>query len=543
MKFQQITISNLVINNNRQGKRQCSKIEISKGGITISRHIYKRVYIIGVDGAGSFFTLADTPNIDRIFKNGAVKHDELTAIPTISAQCWGSLLHGVSPQAHRLMNGLVGEKTLDKNYPYHSVFRLVREAFPDAVLASICNWNCINTGIIEQGLGVTEATGNDDEVCEKVCSLIAEKDPKLLFVQLDSVDEAGHRFGYGTPGHLKQITAADSLIGRIYETAQNCGTLDNTLLIVTADHGGTPDGNHGGSTEAEKTVSFFALGESVNPGDFGEAEIRDIASITAFAFGLKQPANWSGRIPDGLFKDGISFERVSEAAADGTKRYSGRKSVPAPTEKGKTLADFVDTKSLICYFDFDGKLPEKAKVNGKLYYTEGFYGSAATLDDCTVTLERAPLGRDDFTFCAFIKLNSKAEKRLCLFTTEEEGAEPGLSFFAERESLVCEINAGSGRIRYERPLPPNFEGSWFHFICSYDRSENELCYYYDFAIDTDWYSEIPVPPELELNGGTVKMGPAPVTLDEVMMFDHKLSDLEIDGLMKYFEGDDYGTYQ
>ena len=71
------------------------------------RFIYKHVVIVGVDGAGRFFADADTPNIDRIFKNGACTFDMLTAEPTISAQCWGSMLLGVPPEVHKLTNGIV----------------------------------------------------------------------------------------------------------------------------------------------------------------------------------------------------------------------------------------------------------------------------------------------------------------------------------------------------------------------------------------------------------------------------------------------------
>lgn len=182
--------------------------------------VYDRVYLLGVDGAGKFFTEAATPNIDRIFADGAYTHAAVTSIPTISAQCWGSMLHGVSPQAHRLTNGIVGEYQLTEDFPYASVFKLARKAFPDAALSSISNWNPINYGIIEPGLNVIMGTGNDDEVCDRVCKTIIEDDPKLLFVQFDSVDGAGHHNGYGTKGHLDQITYVDALIGRIYDTAE-----------------------------------------------------------------------------------------------------------------------------------------------------------------------------------------------------------------------------------------------------------------------------------------------------------------------------------
>ena len=38
----------------------------------------KRVVLFGVDGAGTFFEQTPTPNIDRIFKKGAVSRRTLT---------------------------------------------------------------------------------------------------------------------------------------------------------------------------------------------------------------------------------------------------------------------------------------------------------------------------------------------------------------------------------------------------------------------------------------------------------------------------------
>ena len=55
----------------------------------------KRVVLFGVDGGGTFFEQAKTPNMDRIFASGAVCRKTLTEIPTISAECWGGMLHGV----------------------------------------------------------------------------------------------------------------------------------------------------------------------------------------------------------------------------------------------------------------------------------------------------------------------------------------------------------------------------------------------------------------------------------------------------------------
>ena len=68
---------------------------------------YSHVIVIGVDGAGSWFKNADTPFFDKIFADGAVTYSALSSKPTISAECWGSMLIGVGPEVHKLTNNKV----------------------------------------------------------------------------------------------------------------------------------------------------------------------------------------------------------------------------------------------------------------------------------------------------------------------------------------------------------------------------------------------------------------------------------------------------
>ena len=68
---------------------------------------FSHVIVVGIDGAGSFFKDADTPDFDRIFADGAVTYDALASNPSISAECWGAMLLGVGPEIHKLNNGIV----------------------------------------------------------------------------------------------------------------------------------------------------------------------------------------------------------------------------------------------------------------------------------------------------------------------------------------------------------------------------------------------------------------------------------------------------
>ena len=89
------------------------------------------------------------------------------------------------------------------------------------------------------------------------------------------------------------------------------GIIDETLFMVIADHGGTPfngsGASHGGWTDAEKYVTFAAVGPGVRPGSIGEMNVRDLAAIVLYALGLEAPAfdenGWTAQIPEGLFDD------------------------------------------------------------------------------------------------------------------------------------------------------------------------------------------------------------------------------------------------
>ena len=318
---------------------------------------YKYVAIIGVDGAGAFFQQAETPNIDAIFANGAVTYTCKTESPSYSAQCWASLMHGVEPSKH----GVDGN-TIKTPYPsqsfYPSIFRVIREANPEAELASFAQWGEINIGIVEDNIGVnkvniptdtpgihTDVEGNQyyadsngkidyayknaaGEVClnyrdllnkNMICEYLDKTIPTLLFVQFGGPDYAGEHGGvswagsasnnqfnggwggFGSDPYLKQITITDGYIGEIYAKYEAAGVLADTLFIVTTDHGGV-EYTHGGKSDAEMNILFAISGKNVEKDcALTGMRIRDTAAIVMDALGLEAPRTWTAQLPQGLF--------------------------------------------------------------------------------------------------------------------------------------------------------------------------------------------------------------------------------------------------
>lgn len=453
----------------------------------MSERLFKRVFLIGVDGAGAFFKDTATPNIDRIMKNGASTYEAITAIPSISAQCWGSMLIGVEPDIHKLTNGYVEANVYPTDSPFPTVFRRIKEKYPDAVLASFSNWDPINHGIVEHNLDVTFASEGDDDLTVLIERYLDENDPTFLFVQFDSVDGAGHRNGYGTEGHLSQITLVDSYIGRIYDKLASRGLIEDALFIVTADHGGTPGGDHGGVTDAELKVYFAATGsEVVENGTIGEMRVCDIPAVVLHALGIDVPEfdvdGFTAQVPNGIFKG---------YTAVGRKRLPPIRfeHVHKPTPVG-TLGDFVDESKVesALFFDMDtGDVTGKheTSVNGTVkFYETGLYGQCAELGmRGSVVLPDVKLGTSSFTVSMWINRDGSLNGMdPSLYGTLDRAVdEVGMSF--SYQGVICEFmvfNEKRGLDFVELQLPSRLENGWFNTTLVVDREANTVTHYINF---------------------------------------------------------------
>ena len=88
----------------------------------------------------------------------------------------------------------------------------------------------------------------------------------------------------------------DGYVGRIVDAIKEAGIYENSIIIVTADHGGINKG-HGGKTMEEMETPFIIAGKNIKKGGaFEESMMQfDCASTIASVFNLEQPQVWIGR--------------------------------------------------------------------------------------------------------------------------------------------------------------------------------------------------------------------------------------------------------
>lgn len=275
---------------------------------------YSRVIIFGVDGVGDYFGKCDTPNFDRIYADkGSVTYRAMSEYPTISAQNWTSILHGVGYAKHGITN-TIADVTPYTDTEYPSIFKVYKDYNPNATMASIVNWGSVNVGIVEDGIGVTksspgsdvkdlETLDKDGYVAEAVIEYVSSNDPDIMFIQFDGVDHAGHTTGYGSDDFVKSIQYEDALIGKIYDKYLANGWGEDTLFITVGDHGHTLRGGHGRNSAHERYVTLAVYGGlgNVIAGTPKKTSVKDVASIALYALGVEQPASYDAKVPFGMF--------------------------------------------------------------------------------------------------------------------------------------------------------------------------------------------------------------------------------------------------
>lgn len=276
----------------------------------------KHVVFIGADGWGAYSVpkATEIPNIKFLMEHGAYTLHKRSVFPTASAINWASMWNGCPTEIHSitewntrkpttpLPEGVANERGM-----IPTVFSLLREQCPQAVTAFVGWWDvipdlidtaCINYKYMVKG---NEATISG--AMNKTCEMIKKYKPAIMFVSLNEPDEVGHQIGHDTPAYYDSLRVIDKNVGKVIQATKEAGIYDETIFILTTDHGGVGKG-HGGRSLLEYEGPYIICGKGVkNTGAFKESMMQyDIAATTAYIFDLKTPQVWTGRPMKQVFR-------------------------------------------------------------------------------------------------------------------------------------------------------------------------------------------------------------------------------------------------
>ena len=263
----------------------------------------KHVVLIGIDGFGAYAVPdADMPVLKQLMSTGSWSLKARSVLPSSSAVNWASMLMGAGPTLH-------GYTEWDSKTPeipsaatneygvFPGIFGLLKQQKTQYKSAVIYNWGGIGYLFEKKAVDIVvhDEEAGGDFFADTAAGIIKKEKPNLTFIHLSEPDGVGHNIGHRTPEYYEELKRVDRRIGTIVQSVKDAGIEKETIIIISADHGGKGKG-HGGKSLDEVLIPWIMNGPKVRSGN----EITDViitydtAATLAYIFGLKIPQAWRG---------------------------------------------------------------------------------------------------------------------------------------------------------------------------------------------------------------------------------------------------------
>jgi len=236
-----------------------------------------KVVVIVVDGMRKErFEEANTPFLDELRKSGTEYVQMETVYPARTVVCFSSMFTGTYPFEHGIKSNMVWKLGLK----VESIFDALRKVGKKGRLLGIAHLVDSMGDDVDTVTAVMHKDEADRNIMERAKEIMLEKDPDLFVVQLIGTDQIGHSRGVLYDEYIEKIEEADNLIEEFVMWLKDHGKMENTTLVICADHGQADGiGGHGHLDEGERFVPFFMTGPSIEAGKV----IREKRSLVSLA--------------------------------------------------------------------------------------------------------------------------------------------------------------------------------------------------------------------------------------------------------------------
>lgn len=258
-----------------------------------------KVLVVGLDGCLlTRIKDADAPNLDALMAAGLTAPSSIYAdplAPTLSGPGWSTIITGVWPDKHLVKdNAFTGAQFIK----YPDFLTRVETAKPQLVTYAVASWAPITDTVFSAEVDTRVSTPSaeyDTGTTSRAVAQLRDGNPDAVFVHLDNIDHAGHSYGAASQQYLDAIHTADAQLGQIVAAlkARPTYSAEDWLIMVTADHGHTDPGGHGGSTLQERQTFLIANGPTLAAGSVRyDVKMPDVAVSALAHLGVAIDPAW-----------------------------------------------------------------------------------------------------------------------------------------------------------------------------------------------------------------------------------------------------------
>ncbi|WP_217637572.1 alkaline phosphatase family protein [Cellulophaga baltica] len=274
------------------------------------------VIVIGFDGLSpDGLKNANTPTFDRLIKEGSSTMHARAVLPSSSSPNWASMIMGAGPEQHGITsnawdrdNLTLPAVTQSEQFIFPTIFQLVADQRDSAEVGAIYHWGGFGRLFEKDAVNYDIHSITEEETAVIASNYITDKRLDFTFIHFDHIDHAGHEYGHGSLAYYASVEKADSLLGELMESLSESRMAENTLVIISADHGGVGKG-HGGESLQEVEIPFILWGKGIKKNYNIKYPVYqyDNAATVAFAMDIKTPLAWIGKPVKEAF-EGTSVE-------------------------------------------------------------------------------------------------------------------------------------------------------------------------------------------------------------------------------------------
>jgi hypothetical protein len=271
----------------------------------IGKPLAKRVITIVIDGMRKErFEEANTPFLDQLRLNGTEVTRMETVYPARTVVCFSSMFTGTYPEQHGIKSNMVwklGVRT-------ETIFDSLRKAGKTGRLLGIAHLIDAMGDDVDSITAVMHNDEADRNIIERAKRIMEEKNPDMLALQLIGTDQTGHSRGVFYDEYIQKIEEADRLVEEFVGWLESKKMMDDTVLIICADHGQADGiGGHGHLDEGERYVPFFINGPCIEQGKRidNKQSLVSLAPTIAYLMGVPYPRDNRGSVLiDAVRKEG-----------------------------------------------------------------------------------------------------------------------------------------------------------------------------------------------------------------------------------------------
>ena len=251
-----------------------------------------RALILSIDGfRPDAIELTPMRNLGALMDEGAYSLVAQTIFPSSTLPSHSSMLTGLCPDKHGVnWNDYIPNKGYASGI---DIFDLAHTAGLRTVM--VVGKEKLRQVTEPESTDVFEFINDRDLV---IAARVVELIPQgfdLMLVHFPTPDWMGHKYGWLSPEQYSVLFRADEALQIILNALEGAGMRDDTLIIITADHGGH-NTTHGSRRLEDMTIPWIIAGPGVKHMVLStDINTTDTAATVAWALGLPIQPDWDGR--------------------------------------------------------------------------------------------------------------------------------------------------------------------------------------------------------------------------------------------------------